>query len=241
MAGVVVIFDCLNFVGEAAGNLHFYFIFRFVFAVAAGSFSLPELGSGKNRFGSGDFFNVVAYSVFVSVFISFESAGDFLIAENKDYSGVYYRLALDNFLIPFNRNSDIGENIVIGFPADFGTGFAFCGFFLMKSADVFALFKMEFINKAVAADFRIHPFGGILGCAKAKSVKAKGKFIIACAFIFSARIKFAEKKFPVIALFVVVPIDRASAAEVFDLGGTVVISGDDYFFAVTGSCFVYGV
>ena len=100
---------------------------------------------------------------------------------------------------------------------------------------------MELIDKTVAADFRIHPFGGILGCAKAETVKTEGKFIISGAFIFSAGIKFAEKKFPVIALFVIVPINRASAAEVFDLGGTVVIACYDYFFAVTRSCFIYGV
>ena len=119
VAGVMVIFNCLYFVGKAAGDLHFYFIFRFILAVASGSFALPELGSGEDSFFPGDFFDVVAYSVFINIFISFESAGKFLVAKDKNYSGVDYRLAFNNFLVPFKGNCGIGKNFVVGFPADF--------------------------------------------------------------------------------------------------------------------------
>ena len=80
----MIILYCFHLIGEAAGYLHLYFIFRFILAVAAGAFALPELCSGEDRFFADDFLYVVADSVFVNVFIGFKTAGELLVTENKN-------------------------------------------------------------------------------------------------------------------------------------------------------------
>ena len=100
---------------------------------------------------------------------------------------------------------------------------------------------MKIVQKSVAADFNVHPFGGILRGAKAKSVKTQGIFIIAAGVIFSSGIKLTKKQLPVIALLVAVPIHRAAAAEILHLYGTVLIPRYRYLVAIAGSRFVNGV
>ena len=94
---------------------------------------------------------------------------------------------------------------------------------------------------AVAAHSYIHVFRAVLRCAKSESVKTE-RVQIALAFalvIFSACVKLAEYKLPVVFFLFRVPVERDSAPVVLNLNGIIIKARDLNDLSVAFLCFVY--
>ena len=102
---------------------------------------------------------------------------------------------------------------------------------------------MERVLIAVAPDGDVHVFGRVLRGAGAETVGSQRKIVIAAlvVVVFAACIQFAENKLPVEAFFSGVPIQRAAAAVVFHLDGTVGESGKRDEITVSLAGFVDGI
>ena len=102
---------------------------------------------------------------------------------------------------------------------------------------------MEVVFISVALDFNVHIFGRILSRAETETVKPHRIFVIRAlvGIVFSAGVKLAVKQLPVVALLLVVKVNRRAAAEVLHLNRAVSVFGDKYFLTKTVSCLVYGI
>ena len=101
---------------------------------------------------------------------------------------------------------------------------------------------MKIVAEAVTADGDVEEFGGVLGGAGAQAVQTQGVLVVLAVFaVLAAGVHLTEHQFPVVALFLFVPVHGTAAAEVFDFHGKVFVPGDHDGIAVAFSCFVDGV
>lgn len=84
----------------------------------------------------------------------------------------------------------------------------------MEPAYVFALFKVEGIPAAAAADVHVHIFGGILGGAQTQTIETQRILITAAlsVVVLTAGVHFTEHQLPVIPLFPLVKIHGDTSA-----------------------------
>ena len=128
-------------------------------------------------------------------------------------------LPFERVLKVFVRDVDVGKDVEIGLPAEGGAGLLPVGRLFVQLADDLALFKMERILEAVAADGGVKIFRGVLRGACAEAVQAERVFIVAArvVVVFATGVEFAEDEFPVVFLFLLVPVHGAAAAKILDL------------------------
>ena len=102
---------------------------------------------------------------------------------------------------------------------------------------------MEVVFISVALDFNVHIFGRILSRAETETVKPHRIFVIRAlvGIVFSAGVKLAVKQLPVVALLLVVEINRRAAAEVLHLNRAVGVFRDGYFLTEAFARLVYRV
>ena len=105
-------------------------------------------------------------------------------------------LPFERVLKVFVRDVDVGKDIEIGLPAEGRPGLFPVGRLFVQLADDLALFKMERILEAVAADGRVEILRGVLRGACAEAVEAEGVFIVAArvVVIFAAGVEFAKER-----------------------------------------------
>ena len=239
--GVVVILQTADAVGEAQGGGDADLVLRLVLAVAALALGLPELRHGE-RLLARDLVDIIQYPVGIAV-VGLREFPVFLVAEGKGHARVDDGLALEDVLKVLLGDIDVGEDLEIGLPAEDGAGGLAVGRFLFHFADELALFKVEGVFIAVAADGGVEVFGRILRGAGAEAVEAEGEFVVAAGIvlIFAARVELAEDELPVVPPLFFVPVDGTAAAEVLDLDGMVGKAGDQDLFAVALARLVDGV
>ena len=223
---------------ESAGNLQLHL--RPVFRVPAPALGLPVGGHGKCLVPA-QFFQVLGDAVFIAIFRSFEFSPH-LVSEAEGDPLVHHGLAADHILVILRRDVDVGKNLRVRPPFEAGAGFLPVGGFLFQTAHVAALFKMQAVLEAVPADHRVEIFRSVLGGAGAQAVEAQRILIIFAVFtIFAAGVQLAEHQLPVVALFFFVPVHRTAPAEVLDLHGQVLVTGDDHRVAMALPGLIDGV
>ncbi len=157
------------------------------------------------------------------------------------------RLPLEDIKIIVLRHTDIRENLEVRPPPDDRSGVRTGVFFLFEAGlgacAVFALFKMQLIGIAVAANRDVHVFGGILCGTGAQTVQAERKLIVfaVICLVFAACIQLTEYQLPVVALFIGIKIHRNAAPVILHLNGMIGISGDDDFAAVALARLIDGI
>ena len=103
------------------------------------------------------------------------------------------------------------------------------------------MLKAQGIFIAAGVNFGVHIFGSVLRGAKSESVKAQRILVVSAVvgIVFSAGVKLAENKLPVIAVLFFVIVNGYSSAEILHLNAAVEIACDNYFVAVALARFVY--
>ena len=102
---------------------------------------------------------------------------------------------------------------------------------------------MQRVLVAVAPNRDVHVFGGVLGRARAQAVGAEREVVVAALVIvvFAAGVELAKDEFPVKALLGGVPVERAAAAVVLYLNGTIAKGGKGDELAVALARLVNGI
>ena len=142
-----------------------------------------------------------------------------LIAEAERHARVDDGLPLERVEIILHGDVDVREDLEVRLPVEQRAGFfAVGGLFLHLAVDL-APFEVEVIFEAVAEDPRIEILRGILRGAGAEAVETEGIFIVAALVVavFAAGVEFAEDEFPVVFLFLFIPVHGAAAAKILDL------------------------
>ena len=128
-------------VGEAEGHGELHLVVGLVGPVPALPLGLPEHRLGEAVL-PGQLPDIVLDAVLILEVGGLELAPH-LVAEPEGDPGVDHRLALQHVQKIFHRDVDIGKDLQVGLPAEFGAGlFAGVGR-LPEAADVLALFKVE--------------------------------------------------------------------------------------------------
>ena len=113
----MIIFAPLDPVGKAERNRQPHLIFRLVLAVTPAPLGLPELDRCK-RLLPGKLRHIVDDAVFI-LECRLLKARSRLVFQDKRYTVVDDRLALDRVHIKFKRDIDLGKYLQIGLPPDF--------------------------------------------------------------------------------------------------------------------------
>ena len=166
-----------------------------------------------------------------------------LIANDKKYAGVYHRLTLDGVVVVLNGNVDLGKDLNIGLPFNLGTRLSAGVDLFMQSADIFTVFKVQFVEEAIAAYFNVHICRRILRCAQAQAVESKRVLVVLAriVIILTARVELAKDQLPVILVGLGIKVDRNTPSKVLDLDRVVRISGNDDLVSEALTRFVNGV
>ena len=151
-----------------------------------------------------------------------------MVAEAEGDAGVDHRLALEYIQEELYRNVDVGKHIQIRLPTEPRPCFFAAPRGLLKTADIFTLFKVKAVLKAVAMDQGVKILGSILCGTGAQAVETQGVLIIVSlqVVVLAAGIEFAENQLPVELLLFFVPVHRAAPAEVLHFDGLVLVAGD---------------
>ena len=239
--GVVVVLDDLHPVREAEGDRQLHLVVGLVGPVPALPLGLPEHRLGEAVL-PGELPDIVLDAVLIFEVGGLELAPH-LVAEPEGDPGVDHRLALQHVQEVLHRDVDVGEDLQIGLPAEFGAGlFAGIGR-LLEAADVLALFKVEGVLLAVPVDDGVEEFAGVLGGAGAQAVEAQGVLVVVPlqVVVLAAGVELAEDQLPVELALLLVPVHRAAPAEVLHLDGLVGIPGHGDEIAVALPGLVDGV
>ena len=232
--------DDLNRIGKAEGYRELHLILWLVLPVAAAAFRLPKYRGGQALFPC-QLGHIVDDAVFITEVLRGELTVH-LVPETEGDPGVDHRLTLHHVHIVGGRDVDVCKDLQIGLPAEDRPCLFSVGGGLLQSADVFTLFEVQLIFKAVPVNRGIKIFAGVLGGTRAKAVEAQGVLIIfPLGVILAAGVQLTEHQLPVIATFLLVPVHRASPAKVLHLNGVVGKAGDDDQLAVALPRFVDGV
>ncbi len=110
-------------------------------------------------------------------------------------------------------------------------------------ANDLALFKVQGVLVAVAPNRDVHVFGGVLGRARAQAVGTEREVVVAAlvVVVFATCVELAKDELPVKALLGGVPVERAAAAVVLYLNGTIAKGGKGDELAVALARLVNGV
>ena len=228
-------------VAERQRRVDFYLVFRLVIAVPASALGLPEL-NGRQRFITYGLGHIILYTVSVH-YILLNKFCALLLPENEKQTVVYYRLPFERVKKILGRYIYIGKNLNIRFPACFCPRVLSGIRLLFKTADVIALFKMQIVFVSVALYLNIHILRSILRGAKPQAVKPY-RILIICPLIgvvFSSSVQLAVKQLPVIALLLIIVINRSAAGEVLHLDRAVGIFSHNNFLPKALASLVYGV
>ena len=238
--GVVVVLDDLHFVGKAAGGRELHLVFRLIRTVPAPLFRLPEHRSGQSAL-PGQLRHIVLNAVLVNEILLRQRAVLLLIPELEGNPLIHHRLTAQYIREVFRWNGNIGKHIQIRQPAGAGAGLSHLRLGqrgLFQFAHDLAPLKVELVLKAVPPDGDVHVAGGVLGGAGAQTVEAQRVFIVVTGevIILAAGVQLTVHQFPVVALFLFVPIHRAAAAHILHLNRAVIVPrhSDDPAVALPG-------
>ena len=164
-----------------------------------------------------------------------------LIPELEGDPLVHHRLTAQHIREVFRWNGNIGKHIQIRQPAGAGAGLSHLRLGqgrLFQFAHDLAPLKVELVLKAVPPDGDVHVAGGVLGGAGAQTVEAQRVFIVVTGevIILAAGVQLTVHQFPVVALFLFVPVHRAAAAHILHLNRAVIVPrhSDDPAVALPG-------
>ena len=132
---------------------------------------------------------------------------------------VYHRLLAHDLGKIFKGHVDVGKDLKVGLPGDDRSGAAFAPVFLLKLARGLAFFEFDVVFSVAGIACDVHELRAVLRGARTETVETERVavgFALFVVVIFSARVKLAENKIPVVALFFFVPVERDSASEVLD-------------------------
>ena len=225
------VFQSIDFIVKAESDLCPYLVLITVFLISASAFTGERVCLGK------------ALHVVQFIDIALDSfrihEGEFLawlcILKNEFDSAVDDGLALDDLLKCLKGDDDLRKYLSIRLPALDRTCALEPVRLLHKLSYRNTLLKAHLIFGVVSEYGYLEEFGCILRSARAKTVKTQWEFIVTWGIvvILTARIKLAVYEFPVVSSLFGIVIHRDTAAEVFDLNGTVCKSRDDDLIAVT--------
>ena len=221
----------MGLIGKGHRHVDFGLVLRFVRPVLDLALGLPELHRGQAVL-PGQLLGVVYNAVFIGEF-RFLKLAVLLVPEHKGHAVVDNGLPLDNVQIVFRRHIDVGEHFQVRLPADAGAGILLFVVLPVEAPYVFALFKVQGIPAAAAANVYVHVFRSILGGAEPQAIEAQGILIAAPlgVVVLTAGVHLAEHQLPVVALLLLVKIHGNAPAEILHLYRMVLIAGDDNLFA----------
>ena len=154
---------------------------------------------------------------------------------------IHHRLTAQHIREVFRRDGNVGKHIQIRQPAGAGAGpfrLRFRQRRLFQFTHDLAPLKVELIFITVPPDGDVHVAGGVLGGASAQAVEAQRIFIVISGeiIVLAAGVQLTVHQFPVVALFLFVPVHRAAAAHILHLNGAVIVSrhSDDPAVALPG-------
>ena len=144
------------------------------------------------------------------------------------------------------RNTDVGEYVQVGAPADDGArpGVLFVQRFLGQFTDDLALAEGDAPLDLPAVGCDLHVFGGILRCAGAQTVQSQRVLVcgtVAVVVVFSAGVQLTVDEIPVPASLAFVPAQRHAAPAVVHLDTQIAEVRDLYDRSVSLTRFVHGV
>ena len=190
----------------------------------------------------GNLCHIVGYAVFIVKFRLFKVSSLVLYAEEKKDSRIYYRLTFQDIKEKFPGDVYVRENLQIWSPACFRAGLLLFAGFFFQSADVVSLFKVEVIFIPVANDLDVHKLRGKLCRTKSQTVESERIFVgFSVGVVFSAGVKLAVYKLPVVAFFVVVEVNGAASSEILHFYVVIAVVCYDDLIAEACPGLVYGV
>ena len=236
----MVVLDDLHLVGKAAGGGELHLVLRLVRPVPAPLFRLPEHRGGQGAL-SGQLRHIVLDAVLVNEILLRQRAVLLLIPELEGNPLIHHCLTAQHIREVFRRDGNVGKHIQIRQPAGACAGLFHLrlgqGRLFQPSHDLAPL-KVELVLKAVPPDGDVHVAGGVLGGAGAQTVEAQRVFIVVTGevIILAAGVQLAVHQFPVVALFLFVPVHRAAAAHILHLNRAVIVPrhSDDPAVALPG-------
>jgi len=179
--------------------------------------------------------------VFIDEVLLIKLAVLLLIAELEGDALVYHRLPAQHVGEILRRDGDVGEHVQVRQPAGAGAGLFRLGLGqgrLFQFPYDLAPLKVELVFKAVPPDGDVHVPGGVLGGAGAQAIEAQGVFVVVAGevIILAAGVQLTVHQFPVVALFLFVPVHRAAAAHILHLNRAVIVPrhSDDPAVALPG-------
>ena len=229
---------------HARGNLHV--VVGQVLAVATATVGLDKEGLGE-VVGTDLLEHVVLDALGIAKILFGKLAIVALNAQAEGHVGVDHGLAAHGLAIPVVGNADRGKDLKIGAPLDGGAGAVLVAGLnlecLLFGTDDPALLKVQGVLVAVAPNRDVHVFGSVLSRAGAQAVGAEREVVVAAlvVVVFAAGVELAKDEFPVKALLGGVPVERAAAAVVLYLNGTIAKGGKGDELAVALARLVNGV
>ena len=164
-----------------------------------------------------------------------------LVTELEGNTLVHHCLTAQHIREIFRRDGNVGKHIQIRQPASAGAGLSHLRFGqgrLFQAPHDLAPLKVELVLKAVPPDGDVHVAGGVLGGAGTQTVEAQRVFIVVTVevIILAAGVQLAVHQFPVVALFLFVPVHGTAPAHILHLNRAVIVprQGNDPAVALPG-------
>ena len=217
-----------------------------VLAVATATIGLDKEGLGK-VVGTDLLEHVVFDALGIAKILFGKLAIVTFDAQAEGHVGVDHGLTAHGLAIPIVGDADGGKDLKIGAPFDGGAGTVLVAGLnlecLLFGADDLALLKVQGVLVAVAPNRDVHVFGSVLSRTGAQAVGAEREVVVAAlvVVVFATCVELAKDELPVKALLGGVPVERAAAAVVLYLNGTIAKGGKGDELAVALARLVNGV
>ena len=194
-AGVVVVFQRVDRVTHAEGEVCLDLVGGLVRSVLTLRFHVPQHGLG-NCLLADHFGNVARNAVFVHETLLGEGLVLLLDEQYETDAGVDDRLAVQGVHVEMMGNVDIGEDLKVRLPMNARTGALFLSvqLTLAQLGDGLAFLKADLSFELAVVRGDGHVFGAVLGRACAQTVQTQRVFvsgITAVVIVFAACVHFA--------------------------------------------------
>ncbi len=223
-ARVMVILDQVDLIIEAQSHSSLDLVFRLVGAIAA-------LAAAFKKKRARDALLLVqladkAQDAFWIV--EFLGGAGWLVKQAEGHSGIDDGLAFQSLLEIVQRDHDVSENVPVCLPFLDRAGLLLPDRGLGQATDIIAFFEVQIIAEAIAHHRYVEVFGSILGGTGAQAIETEAELIMVPAdiVVFAASIQFAVDQLPIVAVFLLIEIERNAATLVFDLERSVAVALD---------------
>ena len=241
----MVVFQHIDRVGNAEGNIRLELVLVLVGAVTSLSLQMPvdRLGQGCLTNGLAD---IVGDAVLIEELLLLKFSVLGLHQKGKADAGIDHRLAVKHVTEKVVGDIDVGKDLKIGSPMHHGTRALFLGGegSLLQFSHDLALLEGDGALGGAVVGFDHHKFRAVLCRAGAKTVQTQRIFVgrvAAVVFVFTAGVKLAVDQIPVPAPLTFVPAKGNTASVVIHHNALIGVDGDLNFVAVSFLCLVHRV